>query len=80
MDERLSLRALSKLLTQQDIATPRGGAQWQPTEVESILRNPVYKGTFYYQRNESVEPQHRPTTGQYYRRRKTALKPRSLSL
>ncbi len=44
--------------------------------VDRILRNPVYKGTFYYQRAESVEPSRRLTNDPYRRRRKTSRKPR----
>ena len=50
VDEQLSTRATAKRLSQREIATARGAKQWQPTAVGRILRNPVYKGNFYYQR------------------------------
>jgi len=49
VEEHLSTRAIARRLTQQPgVMTARGAAQWQPTAVDRILRNPVYKGTFFY--------------------------------
>ena len=77
VEEHLSTRAIARRLTQQPgIMTARGANQWQPTAVDRILRNPVYKGTFFYQRAQSVLPSRRLTTDPYKQARKTGRKPR----
>ena len=76
VEERLSTRAIAKRLTERGILTSRGAFQWQPTAVDRILRNPTYKGAFYYQRTESVAPTRRLTTDPYQRHRKTGRKAR----
>ena len=75
-EEQYSTRAIARHLTEQGIPTARGAVQWQPMAVDRILRNTVYMGTFYYQRNESVEPSKRLTNDPYRRSRKTGRKPR----
>ena len=79
-EEQYSTRAIARHLTEQGIPTARGAVQWQPMAVDRILRNTVYMGTFYYQRNESVEPSKRLTNDPYRRSRKTGLPSLSQSL
>ena len=55
-DEELSLRAVAKRLTEYGLPTARGASYWRPTAVARIVENPIYKGIFYYQRYESVQP------------------------
>ena len=76
IDEQLSTRAIAKRLTERDIATSKGAAQWQPTAVDRILRNQVYKGTFVYQRTERTLPSQRTSSDPYRRSRKTGRKQR----
>ena len=77
-EECLSLRAIARRLNADGTATPRGARAWRPTTVDRIVRNPVYKGTFYYQRAESVLPARRMSTDPYARARKTGRKTRPL--
>ena len=76
LSERLSTRRLCLHLQERGIPTPRGANQWSPTSADRILRNPVYKGTFFYQRTESALPNKRLTTDPYKQSRKTGSKPR----
>ncbi len=76
LSERLSTRRLCLHLQERGIPTPRGANQWSPTSADRILRNPVYKGTFFYQRTESALPNKRLTTDPYKQSRKTGYKPR----
>jgi len=76
VEEQLSTRAIAQRLTGRGSPTQRGAAQWQPTAVDRILRNPTYRGTAYYQRTEAVEPGKRVATGLYRKRRKTGKRPR----
>ena len=75
-EERLSTRGLARHLEDRCIPTPRGANQWSPTSIDRILRNPVYKGTFYYQRTESALPSKRLTIDPYKQSSKTGKKPR----
>ena len=75
-DEELSLRAVAKRLTEYALPTARGARYWRPTSVARIIENPVYKGTFYYQRYESVQPATRLTSDPYRQTKKTGRKPR----
>ena len=75
-DEELSLRAVAKRLTEYGQPTARGARYWRPTAVARIIENPVYKGTVYYQRYESVLPATRLTDDPYRQTKKTARKPR----
>lgn len=76
LEQRLSTRRLGCHLQERAIPTPRGANQWSPTSIDRILRNPVYKGTFFYQQSESVLPVRRLTTDPYKQSRKTGTKPR----
>lgn len=46
VEDHLSTRAIARRLTDEGIPTARGANQWQPTAVDRILKNPVYKGQF----------------------------------
>lgn len=76
VEERLSTRAIARRLTERGMPTSRGALQWQPTAVDRILRNTTYKGTFYYQRTESVIPTRRLNTDPYQHHRKTGRRAR----
>ncbi len=77
--DRLTMRGLARHLESRGISTPRGANQWSPTSVDRILRNPVYKGTFFYQRTEAALPSKRLTNDPYKQSRKTGSKPRPQS-
>ena len=77
VEEHMSTRAIARRLTlHPEIMTARGAIQWQPTVVDRILRNPVYMGSFFYQRTRSVLPSRRLTADPYKQARKTGRKPR----
>lgn len=76
VEEHLSTRGIARRLTERGVPTARGAAQWQPTAVDRILRNPAYKGNFLYQRAESVVPSRRLSADPYRQRRKTGRRPR----
>ena len=77
VEEHMSTRAIARRLTlHPEIMTARGAIQWQPTVVDRILRNPVYMGSFFYQRTQSVLPSRRLTADPYKQARKTGRKPR----
>ena len=76
LEERLSTRGLARHLEARGIPTPRGANQWSPTTIDRILRNPVYRGTFFYQRTESALPSKRLSADPYKQSRKTGSKPR----
>ena len=63
--EPISLYQVAKRLSDNGIATPRGGLRWNVASVRGILRNPAYMGTAYSGRT-------RPAPA---RSRKSALKP-----
>ena len=74
VEEHLSTRTIARKLTEQWTPTSRGAVQWQLTAVDRILRNPVYKGTFFYQRTERILPTRRLTSDPYRQGRKTGRK------
>ena len=76
VEDQLSTRSIAKTLTNEAIPTARGANQWQPTAVDRILKNPVYKGQFLYCRTESVLPSRRLTQDPYKQSRKTGRKVR----
>ena len=76
-EDCLSTRAIARRLTEQGILTSRGAIQWQPTAIDRILKNTVYKGYFIYQRTEAVLPSRRLSTDRYHQSRKTGSRLRS---
>ena len=48
VDDQLSTRSIARKLTQEEVATAKGAAQWQPTAIFRMLTNPVYKGSYRY--------------------------------
>ena len=76
VEDHMSTRGIAKKLTDQGIPTARGANQWQPTAVDRILKNPVYKGKFIYCRTESIAPSKRLTQDPYKQVRKTGRKTR----
>ena len=64
-DQRLSLYAVAKQFSDDQIPTPEGAARWNVSSVRGILRNPAYTGTAYSGRTCEVTPH----------RRKSALLP-----
>jgi len=69
VEDRLSLRAIAVALTERGVETPRGAAQWYPTTISNILRNPVHKGRLRYQQTERVIPTRRVSEDPYNRRK-----------
>src|SRR5438093_2959525 len=55
-EEGLSMHAIAARLTQLGIPTSRGGTHWNPATVKGLLRNEVYAGTAYGNRDYEVEP------------------------
>jgi site-specific DNA recombinase len=55
-DEGFSIRAIAVRLMQRQVPTYHGGWHWAPATVGGILRNEVYAGTAYGNRDYEVEP------------------------
>ena len=51
-EDKATVRAIAKRLSEQGIPTSKGAFQWHPTVVHRILTNSVYKGTFEYHHSE----------------------------
>jgi site-specific DNA recombinase len=51
LEERASLKAVTKQLIAFQIPTPSGGCRWNQATVRGILTNPVYAGTIYLGRS-----------------------------
>ena len=58
-EERTSLYQVAKRLSDDGIATPRGGERWNVASIRGILRNPAYTGTAYSGRTRPVPAQQR---------------------
>ena len=77
VEQQLSVRAIAVRLTTEGVPTSHGARQWQPTAVDRMLRNPVYMGTYWYQRTQVALPQRRAPGAPAYRQRlKTSARPR----
>ncbi|MCI0869970.1 MAG: recombinase family protein [Chloroflexi bacterium] len=76
VEDHLSTRGIARKLTDQGIPTARGANQWQPTAVDRILKNSVYKGKFIYCKTEAIAPSRRLTQDPYKQIRKTGRKTR----
>jgi site-specific DNA recombinase len=64
-EERPSLYAIAKGLTDQGVPTPTGGQRWNVSSIREMLKNPAYAGTAHANRVRTMRPQ----------RRKSALLP-----
>jgi len=53
--EGKSLHAITKILMQKGIQTPRGKTKWQTSTLESILTNEKYKGDALLQKKFTVD-------------------------
>jgi site-specific DNA recombinase len=65
LEERPSLYAIAKRLTDQGVLTPTGGQRWNASSIRKMLKNSAYTGTAYANRVHTVSA----------RRRKSALLP-----
>ena len=76
VEDHLSTRGIARKLTDEGIPTARGANQWQPTAVDRIFKNSVYKGQFIYCKTEAIPPSRRLTQDPYKQSRKTGRKAR----
>lgn len=76
-EEGLSGRQVARRLNRLGVP-PRRAKRWNCSTVCSLLSNPAYAGTTYYNRTETVEPKRRRHPGRYYRMAKGThkLRPR----
>ncbi|MFH1087770.1 MAG: recombinase family protein [Chloroflexota bacterium] len=74
VEEGLSTRGIAMRLTERDVPRARVAHQWQPTTVNRILRNSVYRGQFHYCKFERIVPMQRRSTDPYRQHRKTGRK------
>jgi len=74
IEERLSCRAIAKRLTEQGTPTCTGKTRWQPSSVNQMLKDEVYKGVFYYNRGQSVGPTHSSRPNPYRKHKLTGRK------
>ena len=65
LEEKPSLYAIAKRLSDQGIPTPSGGQRWNVASIRGMLKNPAYTGTAYANRTRPVPA----------RQRKSALLP-----
>jgi site-specific DNA recombinase len=60
MQQRLSIKAIARLLNERQIATRTGKGRWERSTVWGMLRNPAYRGTACYGKTE-LRPRQRIT-------------------
>ena len=65
LEEKMSLYAIAKRLSEDGIPTPGGGRRWNVSTIRGILKNPAYTGTAYANRTRTAPA----------RQRKSALLP-----
>ena len=58
-EEKLSLYAVAKRLTDQNVPTPSGGKRWNTSSIRNMLRNRAYTGTAYANRVRTIKPRRR---------------------
>lgn len=54
IEDQLSVAAIARRLTEQQIPPRHGGAAWSPASVHKILTNRLYTGEHYYNRTENA--------------------------
>lgn len=55
VEQRLTLVAISKRLTDMEVRTPKKSQNWDPSLLHAIVTNPVYKGEFHGHRYTHVK-------------------------
>jgi len=77
--EGLSARRVVQRLNAMNISTRKGKRRWAKSSVLRILRNEIYAGVWYYNKNEKCEASKPVKTAQYNRSPKSSnrLRPRS---
>jgi site-specific DNA recombinase len=58
-EQRMSLYAVAKRLSDDGLLTPSGGQRWNVATIRGILKNPAYTGTTYANRSRTVPAQQR---------------------
>jgi site-specific DNA recombinase len=58
-EEKPSLYAVAKRLTDQNVPTPSGGKRWNTSSIRNMLRNRAYTGTAYANRVRTIKPRRR---------------------
>jgi site-specific DNA recombinase len=58
-EQRLSLYAVAKRLSEDRVPTPSGGQGWNVATIRGLLKNPAYTGTAYANRSRTVPAQQR---------------------
>jgi site-specific DNA recombinase len=58
-EERFSLYAIAKRLSDDGLPTPTGQPRWNVATIRGILKNPAYTGTAYANRTQPVPARHR---------------------
>ena len=74
LEEGLSCRGIARRLTELGVQTSRGKVRWNPSAVNRMLKQEVYRGTFYYHRGEPVEPSRHVRQDPYRKHRLTGRK------
>jgi len=64
IDDQLSAYQINKRLNESGIRTRRGKERWCGGTIINILRNPVYTGTFYYNKKQYVPAKRRNMPGE----------------
>jgi site-specific DNA recombinase len=58
-EERPSLYAVAKRLTDQGVPTPTGGQRWNTSSIRGMLKNPAYTGSAYANRVRTISARKR---------------------
>ena len=71
IQEQMSVRAITKELTNTGISPPRKGRKWAESSVARILKNETYAGTTYYNKHYSVETNNYGIPARYRKRKRS---------
>ncbi|MDA8337006.1 MAG: recombinase family protein, partial [Peptococcaceae bacterium] len=74
--EQISCRAIVARLQANGTPTKNGTSTWHTSTVHHILRQEVYAGTYYYNKNEQVEPLDKTKRDSYRKNPKTSMRPK----
>ena len=75
VDEQLSTYQITKRLNEAGIRTRHGNPRWAGGYVTNLLRNPIYTGTYYYNRRKQAKAQRRnlPAVGSVTKSRSSRM-------
>ncbi len=72
--EQISCRAIVARLQANGVSTKNSASIWHNSTVHHILRQEVYTGVYYYNKNEQVEPSDKTKRNSYRKNTKTSMR------